>query len=265
MKKKMRTVLLLILVFVMAMPVTTHAYTGWRRSKTGNYYYYNSKGVLQRNRWIGQRYVNRNARWDKSRSYVEVSKYGKKLKQLITVEAKGSRATITLHEKNSRGQWYIKRTMSGYVGRNGVGKRREGDLKTPSGMFTMSKAFGINKNPGTALSYRRVNSSYYWVTDPSSRYYNKFVTTRKVRRDWSEAERIVDYKTAYRYVLSVDYNKKCVPGKGSAIFLHCSTGGPTAGCISVSYSNMKRIMRWVRPGARIAIGTSPSLKRLLRR
>lgn len=261
MKKKTWTALILFLVLMMAAPLTVNA--GWKVNSSGNYYYYNSKGVLQKNKWIGRRYVDAKGKWVKNRSYIEKSKYAKKFSQLMLVEAKGNRATVSLHTRNAKGQWYVKLTSSGYVGRNGVGKTREGDLKTPNGLFTMSKAFGINSNPGTSMAYRKVDGTWYWVSDPRSKYYNKFVTTKKVKRDWGEAERIIDYTTAYRYVLSVDYNKKCVPGKGSAIFLHCSTGGPTAGCVSVPQSAMVKILKQIKPGARIAIGTEASLKKLL--
>lgn len=61
--------------------------------------------------------------------------------------------------------------------------------------------------------------------------------------DWNSAEHLLDYPTAYAYAASVNYNTECVPGKGSTIFLHCSTGRPTAGCISVSESAMVKILK----------------------
>lgn len=261
MKKKTWTALILFFVLFMALPLNVQA--GWKTTSSGDSYYYNSKGVLQKNKWIGRRYVDTKGKWIKNRSYIEKSKYSRKLNQIILVEASGNRAKVSLHTKNSKGQWYVRQSASGYVGRNGVGKTREGDMKTPTGIFSMSKAFGINKNPGTSMAYRKVDSTWYWVSDPASKYYNKFVTTRKVRRDWIDAERIIDYRTAYKYVLSVDYNTKCVPGKGSAIFLHCSTGGPTAGCVSVPESSMKKILCQIKPGAKIAIGTAANLKKIL--
>ena len=46
-----------------------------------------------------------------------------------------------------------------------------------------------------------------------------------------------------------------VPGRGSAIFLHDDTGGPTAGCVSLPRPRLLRLLRWLRPSAqpRLAI------------
>jgi L,D-peptidoglycan transpeptidase YkuD (ErfK/YbiS/YcfS/YnhG family) len=43
-------------------------------------------------------------------------------------------------------------------------------------------------------------------------------------------------------------------GRGSGIFLHEQTGGPTAGCVSVREGDLLAVLRWLRPGARIAMG-----------
>jgi L,D-peptidoglycan transpeptidase YkuD (ErfK/YbiS/YcfS/YnhG family) len=48
-------------------------------------------------------------------------------------------------------------------------------------------------------------------------------------------------------------NPKRVPGAGSAFFLHVSSGRPTAGCVAVPRSNMVDLLRWLKPGALIAI------------
>lgn len=41
----------------------------------------------------------------------------------------------------------------GFIGKNGVGKEREGDAKTPLGDFPALTAFGIRPDPGTSLPY----------------------------------------------------------------------------------------------------------------
>ena len=50
-----------------------------------------------------------------------------------------------------------------------------------------------------------------------------------------------------------------VPGRGSGIFLHAQTGGPTNGCISLRRDQLVRVLRWLRPDAspRIAIALRP--------
>lgn len=63
---------------------------------------------------------------------------------------------------------------------------------------------------------------------------------------WSSAEHLISFPTAYRYAIALNYNTACTPGAGSAIFLHCSTGGATARCISVSSSDMIRILKMLK-------------------
>jgi L,D-peptidoglycan transpeptidase YkuD (ErfK/YbiS/YcfS/YnhG family) len=52
----------------------------------------------------------------------------------------------------------------------------------------------------------------------------------------------------------IDYNAAGVAGKGSCIFLHCTGSNKyTAGCVAVSEAAMKKIIQWVKPGAKIVI------------
>ena len=48
-------------------------------------------------------------------------------------------------------------------------------------------------------------------------------------------------------------NKARTPGAGSAFFLHSSSGGPTAGCVAIDDAMLVKIIRWLRPGALIAV------------
>jgi L,D-peptidoglycan transpeptidase YkuD (ErfK/YbiS/YcfS/YnhG family) len=63
-------------------------------------------------------------------------------------------------------------------------------------------------------------------------------------------------RRAYPYLAVVEFNMRpIVPGRGSGIFLHAQTGGPTRGCISLPRGALLRVLRWLSPGAapRIAI------------
>jgi len=61
---------------------------------------------------------------------------------------------------------------------------------------------------------------------------------------------------AYDHGAVIAYNTALAPGLGSAIFLHVSTGGPTAGCVSLPEGQLVEILRWLDPGRnpRIALG-----------
>lgn len=166
--------------------------------------------------------------------------------QIVTAVAAGSKAQVTLWQKE-RGIWRGKLTAPGYVGSGGVGLTSEGKKTTPLGAYPLGPAFGT-ENPGTVLPFRRITPYSWWVEDSASPHYNS----------WQEgsyfnppSEHLADYPDAYRYAVVIQYNMPRVPYAGSGFFLHCATGGPTAGCVSVPTDQMQRLMRLLRPGAYI--------------
>ncbi len=175
-------------------------------------------------------------------SWVADLKAAQNTDQLMIVAASGSTATVSLHNKVEEGIWKEILSTSASIGKNGIGKTSEGDKKTPTGKYKFMFGFGIKSNPGTAFSYTQVDDTYYWVDDVNSQYYNKFVTTKEVEQDWTSAEHIIESSPSYNYALAINYNTACVPGAGSAIFLHCKPSGG-AGCIAVSESVMIQIMK----------------------
>ena len=54
-----------------------------------------------------------------------------------------------------------------------------------------------------------------------------------------------------------------MPGRGSGIFLHASTGRPTLGCVSLPLPQLLTILRWLRPAKEplIVIGTRATIRR----
>ena len=154
--------------------------------------------------------------------------------------------------KNGSFRWKKILACPGYVGRNGIGKAREGDVRTPTGTFRIGEAFGILDDPGTELAYTKVNRWLYWSGEYGT--YNKMVDSRKLGHAPGNSEHLADYVPHYHYVLDIGYNRKCVYGKGSAIFLHCFGTNPyTGGCIAVSEENMKTILQNATKRTRICI------------
>ena len=153
------------------------------------------------------------------------------------------------------------RTVAGpwaaHVGWNGLAaSRREGDGTTPIGTFRFGDTiYGAAPDPGVRLGYHRIVCGDYWVEDPRSRAYNTF---RHVPcgtpPPFRAADGLWESPRAYRHFAFIRYNADpVVPGRGSAIFLHASTGGPTNGCVSVAVPRLVQTLRWLRPGATIAI------------
>ena len=64
--------------------------------------------------------------------------------QLFVVAGMGENlttATISLHQRDGDGRWRVLMTSPGFVGMHGLGKAREGDDRTPVGVFTITHRF----------------------------------------------------------------------------------------------------------------------------
>ena len=170
------------------------------------------------------------------------------ISQLILAESFGADALVHYYEKDELGQWsMVFEPSDGFVGVNGVGAAREGSMYTPYGLYSLDFAFGNAADPGALLEYRNVTSTIFWVDDPDSVYYNQWVDSDEVEAvDWNSAEHLSSV-SVYDYAVVIGYNKDCVPGAGSAFFLHSSSGSPTAGCVSVPSEQMVEILRWLDP------------------
>lgn len=175
--------------------------------------------------------------------------------QIVTVQySHDSVATLAFHEKQN-GVWRQQFSCTAIVGENGIGKTVEGDKKTPRGTYDLTAAFGIEKNPGTALPYTQVSKNHYWVCNSASKYYNQMVDVSKTNYTPTKAdEQLRAIRGYYDYAVVLNYNPDCVPGKGSAIFLHC-TGDKTTtnGCIAIPEDILKALLQVLKPGAKIVI------------
>jgi L,D-peptidoglycan transpeptidase YkuD (ErfK/YbiS/YcfS/YnhG family) len=145
----------------------------------------------------------------------------------------------------------------GVAGMAPPGAKREGDGRTPSGVYGFDFFFGVSADPGVRFPFRPVLSrSIVWDDDPASPRYNQWVD-EAVGDAGADPEPM--YVTpAYDYGAVIAYNTAAAPGLGSAIFLHVSTGGPTAGCVSLPEAQLLGVLRWLDPGGqpRIVLGAA---------
>ncbi len=176
--------------------------------------------------------------------------------QLFVVAGVGeTTAYISMHEKDASGNWKQLMTTPGFI--SALGKEREGDGKTPVGTFRFNYAFGIAEDPGCAIPYDQVDENSWWSGDQREGYhYNEMVDMRDYPDlDTTDSERIMDYPVHYEYCLNVSYNEECIPGLGSAIFLHCL--GPckpyTGGCIAIPKDQMLTVMQCASPDCVVVI------------
>lgn len=177
------------------------------------------------------------------------------IRQLVVVTGGKGEYYLECYECEG-GVWHSTGIRSkAFVGKNGTvdaEKKVEGDYFTPRGLYDLGFAFGTNKNPGTEMEYREVCEGIYWVDDPSSDYYNKWVDARSQEVNWASAEKLWTYDE-YIYGSVIEYNTDpIVKNKGSAIFLHVGYKY-TAGCVASDENTIVEILKWLKPDSNPAI------------
>ena len=165
--------------------------------------------------------------------------------QLLVVIAEGketSRARLYLLERGDGGWEPGGGALPVMIGRNGFaapGAKREGDAKTPAGLFALEFVFGSAPSAASAMPYRQATSDDLWVDDPDSPDYNCWVKKGATRA--ASFEQMMSSSQHYRHGIVIGYNRKpVVKGAGSAIFIHVwsGEGGSTAGCVSLDEADL---------------------------
>lgn len=143
------------------------------------------------------------------------------------------------------------------IGRGGAcaaADKREGDGKTPLGAWPIRTVLfrqGAAAPPdGIGLPWRWVRDEDGWSDGAGDPEYN-----RPVRHPHGfSAERLVRDDGAYDIIVVLGYNDAPpVDGRGSAIFLHCSEGRPTAGCVAVETAALLTLLAGLKPGDSVEI------------
>ena len=170
----------------------------------------------------------------------------------------------------------VKRTLFGWqlalapvtvnVGRNGIAppwEKREGDGRTPSGLFPLRQAFGYPSSFKGGLPYRQVTFQDLWVDDVQSPDYNRWVWRGETKA--GSFEELMRSDQLYKYALVLEYNSSpAVRDLGSAIFMHVERepGAATSGCVSLPEQALVQVMQWLDPAdhPQVAIGTTAAVE-----
>jgi hypothetical protein len=135
--------------------------------------------------------------------------------------------------------------------------KREGDARTPAGIFRLTEATGAAARPpeGTRLPYRPA-ADLVCVDDPRSRAYNRIVAP--AAPDWRSFEPMA-LPGLYDLTVFVAHNPEAVAGGGSCIFLHVwrAPGATTLGCTAMERADLEAVLAWLDPGARPAFVALP--------
>lgn len=164
--------------------------------------------------------------------------------------ASSTSVTIQLFHRSGR-SWAAGTVWRGHSGARGwTTDHREGDLRSPVGVFTLSDAGGRLPDPGTQLPYHQ-----------SDRFQP---TGGGVYGD--------SLAGSFDYVIAVDYNRRRGTSpldasrpqgasRGGGIWLHVDHDGPTHGCVSVPVAGMRELLRRLDPRSRpvVVMGDRASL------
>jgi L,D-peptidoglycan transpeptidase YkuD (ErfK/YbiS/YcfS/YnhG family) len=147
-------------------------------------------------------------------------------------------------------------TVPAAIGRSGrTAFKREGDDATPIATMRLLYGFARGERVGaleTALPIKRIRQNMLWCDAPEHSCYNQ-----PVKAPFSPShEELMRSDGLYDICLVLDWNiVSRRRHRGSAIFFHLIRPGyqPTAGCVAVSLTDMKRLLRIMRKGSIVRV------------
>ncbi|MGX9882765.1 L,D-transpeptidase family protein [Streptomyces sp. NPDC002276] len=173
--------------------------------------------------------------------------------QLVLVTGRGANSSVSalaLYERTDDGwqrtvSWAAHNALRGWSNHH-----MAGDLRSPIGVYSLTDAGGLLKDPGTKLSYDQGSG----FVSPGTGF---------------EGEPLAG---SFDYVIAINYNRQ--PGtspldwtrplgasRGGGIWIHVDHGGPTHGCVSIAEDHMKELLRTLDPARHpvVVMGDAASL------
>ena len=163
------------------------------------------------------------------------------------------------------GKWKLKFTNPVVVGSKGMGLgdgiislnspgvpiKKEGDLKSPAGFFTIGTAFGYAGKKDAAWikdRYIKASDTLICVDDVQSPNYNRLVQSDTIKSAYNSHEDMHRRDDAYKWGLFVNHNAvNPSPGAGSCIFMHIWKDDQhgTAGCTAMQETDILKLLHWI--------------------
>lgn len=193
-------------------------------------------------------------------------------RQLVLVVSddwNSDRATLQAFERNASGPWKPRgQRVPVTLGRAGSAwglglhgahdgpQKREGDGRSPAGVFHLGGAFGYAGRQRTKLDYTPMQDSHWCVDVAGSPLYNRIVDSKTVgeaavRGSTEPMRRDIHANGDRRYKSGfvILHNDAQHPDGGSCIFAHLwrSPAEATAGCTAMDEAAMQSLLTWLDP------------------
>ena len=162
---------------------------------------------------------------------------------------------MTRYEKSAGAYTAVSVAVPVTLGRNGLGwdsgiepLKREGDGKSPAGIFDITSTFGEDSTPNSRMPYLFADDKLICVDDVNDTKYNTMSRLDPVNPPKSfELMRRND--AVYRNGAVIDYNRAGISGRGSCIFFHLNHDNkrPTAGCTAMEEQPLLELIHWLDP------------------
>lgn len=151
------------------------------------------------------------------------------------------RILMTMWTRSAKG-WHKGAAFWAWGGFNGWGKTRQGDRRSPTGVYSLTDAGGYYANPGTRLPYDHSAYRYRLV---------------------SNGHRVFSYVLAigYNHVAGTPPLSNRTPGarsKGNQVWIHEGHNGYSLGCLGTSRAGVVAMLRWASPAAKPVILMGPN-------
>ena len=149
------------------------------------------------------------------------------------------------------------------IGRNGAAwgiglhpqqagpRKREGDGRSPAGVFALGTAFGYAASARTALPYAAMDANDWCIDVDGSPLYNRIVDAREVGADAvagstepMRRDLHADGDPRYKLGFVIEHNPRAERGAGSCIFAHLwkAADSTTAGCTAMAEPAMRNLL-----------------------
>ena len=141
------------------------------------------------------------------------------------------------------------------IGKRGLNSnKKEGDFTTPKGVFNLKKLYYRKDRvgvPKSKINKKIIRENMAWCDDPKHKKYNEEIKTQN--KNLKENLHRKDHK--YDYIISIGYNEKKIPNKGSAVFIHLTDNyKPTAGCVALKKKDFEILLKLIDKKTKIKIG-----------